>query len=34
MSVAKGNKSKAAALLGLKRTTLLEILKRRQIDCR
>ena len=34
MSVAKGNKSKAATLLGLKRTTLLEILKRRQIDCR
>ncbi len=34
MAVAKGNKSKAAALLGLKRTTLLEILKRRQIDCR
>jgi transcriptional regulator with PAS, ATPase and Fis domain len=34
MAVAKGNKSKAAALLRLKRTTLLEILKRRQSDCR
>ncbi len=34
MAVAKGNKSKAAALLGLKRTTLLEILKRRKLDCR
>ncbi|HSL92598.1 MAG TPA: sigma-54 dependent transcriptional regulator, partial [Candidatus Limnocylindrales bacterium] len=34
MALAKGNKSKAAALLGLKRTTLLEILKRRHLDCR
>jgi DNA-binding NtrC family response regulator len=33
LAVAKGNKTKAAALLGLKRTTLLEMLKRRSPDC-
>jgi DNA-binding NtrC family response regulator len=34
MSLTKGNKNKAASLLGLKRTTLLEMLKRRRRDCR
>jgi transcriptional regulator with GAF, ATPase, and Fis domain len=34
MALTKGNKKKAAALLGLKRTTLLEMLKRRDLDCR
>ena len=33
MALAKGNKSRAAALLGLKRTTLIEMLKRRSADC-
>jgi DNA-binding NtrC family response regulator len=33
MALTKGNKNKAAALLGLKRTTLLEMLKRRNLDC-
>ncbi|PWB64777.1 MAG: hypothetical protein C3F14_06190, partial [Deltaproteobacteria bacterium] len=33
LSLSRGNKNKAAALLGLKRTTLLEMLKRRRRDC-
>jgi DNA-binding NtrC family response regulator len=33
LSLTKGNKNKAAALLGLKRTTLLEMLKRKRLDC-
>ncbi|MBI5576219.1 MAG: sigma-54-dependent Fis family transcriptional regulator [Deltaproteobacteria bacterium] len=33
LTITKGNKNKAAALLGLKRTTLLEMLKRRKQDC-
>ena len=34
MALTKGNKNKAAALLGLKRTTLLEMLKREPLDRR
>ena len=34
MALTKGNKNKAAALLGLKRTTLLEMLKRKPLDRR
>jgi len=33
LTITKGNKNKAAALLGLKRTTLLEMIKRRRPDC-
>jgi len=33
LSMTKGNKNKAANLLGLKRTTLLEMLKRKRLDC-
>jgi DNA-binding NtrC family response regulator len=33
MALTKGNKNKAAALLGLKRTTLLEMLKRKRSEC-
>ncbi len=32
ISLARGNKNKAAALLGLKRTTFVEMLKRKQLD--
>jgi DNA-binding NtrC family response regulator len=32
LSIARGNKNKAAALLGLKRTTFVEMLKRKQLD--
>jgi transcriptional regulator with PAS, ATPase and Fis domain len=32
LSLARGNKNKAAALLGLKRTTFVEMLKRKQLD--
>ncbi len=34
LMLSKGNKNKAAALLGLKRTTFLEMLKRKGVDCR
>ncbi|HZW35746.1 MAG TPA: helix-turn-helix domain-containing protein, partial [Candidatus Deferrimicrobiaceae bacterium] len=33
LALSKGNKNKAAELLGLKRTTLLEMLKRKRRDC-
>jgi argininosuccinate lyase len=32
LHIANGNKNRAATLLGLKRTTLVEMLKRKQID--